>query len=233
MAKEGLVRIAFAGLMGSGKTEAARYISERYGVENVPFSRPVKEVGAIKDSALTESQLYFECCDKAQHILPPDALFYEIRALGALWARDIEEAEGKRELWQRIGTDSGRHIRKSLWVDYFERNMEHDKEVVQEGLRFRNELAALDRLGFTVVRVTCDSGVLRERLLARDGSVKPGWSKHASEHGLADVPMREFDNSGDLEELHAFCDELVKERLGGARALGKRAMVRVRAGLAR
>ncbi len=233
MTGTGLIRIAFAGAMGAGKTEAARYISERYGVENIPFSRPVKAVGAIRKEVQDESERYFNCGHAAQEILPEDAAFHEVRLLAALWARDLEEAETERELWQRIGTDSGRFVRENLWVDYFERNLAEDQEIVQEGLRFENELDVLDRLGFTVVKIVCNRDVRRSRLVDRDGIVEPKRASHASEHGLHGLPMREFDNSGSVEDLHAFCDGLVRERLGGARALGKRAMVRARRGLVR
>lgn len=95
---------------------------------------------------------------------------------------------GVRQLLQRCGTEAGRNLLgEDVWVNALLSRMEDGGRYVVTDIRFRNEVAAVLRLGGQVVRIT-----------------RPGRgpvNDHASEHDLDDVYLPVVHNDGSLQHL--------------------------------
>lgn len=114
--------------------------------------------------------------------------------------------EKDRKLLQYLGTEWGRSISQTIWVDIFKRSVEELNNpdafdfcnlftnviVTNDDTRFDNEAQAIKELGGIVVRIV-------GRAPAGETAVNTG---HSSECGVSDEYVDfVIDNSGSLEQL--------------------------------
>lgn len=171
--------------MGSGKTEVARYLNSNHGFATVSFATPLKH--------MTLAFL------KELGVHPHEA---RQRVYG-----DMKEAAlpivgvSTRHVMQKIGDEWGRQqIKETVWVDLAiaqaKRYMSNGLNVVIDDMRYPNEYAAITMAFGDCYRV-----------------VRPNTNvtlRHASEGQLDDVEMPVIHNRGNLADLYATIDALIK-----------------------
>lgn len=212
------MKVAVFGLAGSGKSEVSRVLVEDLGFKSIAFADPLKKFcGQVFE--FTDEQLYgpssarnatigrytLACAwDEARerfYRYAPEWLA-EINlptAMPALiawfeWLRVCEETLSPRLALQRLGTEFGRRVRPTIWVDCAMARAAHLGDVVITDARFRNELDGLRAAGGKALRVI------------RPGSGLDGAAgEHVSEVEQRSIPNTDFDavinNAGTLAEL--------------------------------
>lgn len=189
------MRLAFFGRMGTGKTTAAKYLVENHGFQRVSLASPVKAVGAIRDELPEE--LWRDALILWAGKLLPDPIYDKVvngwyhgmkprQYLAELWYQDLKFSKDRREMYQRIGTDSGRRINPYIWINWFARHLP-DGNLVVDDVRFRNEMNALRDLSFKVIEMRLPQEVRVVRLVERDGFFDPTTQGHASETELEGI----------------------------------------------
>lgn len=131
--------VAFAGLAGSGKSTAARYLIDRHGFERGKFATGLKE--------MTRAYLRVRQVDEAtiERMIEGDLKEHQ---------HPVMEGKSPRYFMQRLGTEFGRDlIAKDVWV-----NTEMDRIagfplVVFDDARFPNEFDAIKKAGGSIVEI--------------------------------------------------------------------------------
>jgi hypothetical protein len=216
-----MTRIAFFGRMGSGKTTAAQYLVDEHGFQRVSFASPLKKIGELRET-LFEDQWYDWLTQWTFKLLPEPIYGRRFASfnngvsvreqLVVDWIKDFKESKDKRELLQRIGTDSGRKANPMIWVNYFARHLP-DGNLVVDDLRFENEKKALEDLSFQIVKMVTPDEDRMIRLVERDGFFDPATQIHASEVELADAEGDATINNDrllDIENLYGVLDEMAR-----------------------
>lgn len=173
--------------MGSGKSEAARYLKQNHLFYPLAFATPLKQMTV---ALLQSLQMHPREIEQRVYGSRKEEL---IPALGC----------STRHVMQTIGTEWGRScIKESIWVDITisaaRRLMKQGHSVVIDDMRFPNEYAAV-----TMAFGDC------YRIVRPEARVTIG---HASEGQLDGIHMNEIRNDGALADLHAALDQLVLSR---------------------
>lgn len=213
----------FAGGMGAGKTTAARILVEEHGFVQIGFATPLYEIGAIHSGdprdwvhevhewVIRHMGDDYGWQDKVTFVRETLKVF-----------DSTPRIQGKnRTLLQLIGTEVGRNaVDPNLWTKLFEKAADEaiasGKRVVNDNVRFVNELASCGRTGLTTVFFEVPEDVQDARYLAEYGVERTSEQKvHASETELSRV--RDgcdyiYVNSGTLGELWAFVDQLARTK---------------------
>lgn len=140
--------IGLTGLAGSGKSTVANHLVDEWGGHRVPFAAPLKRMlrtfledqgaGLAVACRLTDGDLKEEPSDLLGGATP-------------------------RRAMQTLGTEWGRGLSSSLWIDAWRRAVEDrawkeavDGEtvlIVADDVRFPNEVEAIRSLGGMIIRV--------------------------------------------------------------------------------
>ena len=193
-----VVVIGLTGAAGSGKTTAALRIVENWGGDRRPFAGPLKRM--------------------LQNFLEDQGagLAMAIRMVsGDLKAAPSKYLGGRtpREAMQLLGTEWGRCLSSSLWVDAWRNEIERARLhaasddapalIVVDDVRFPNEIAAIRSLGGIIVRID------------RPGAGLIGSAgRHASETADLGQPDMTIANVGDLAQLCMCVDMIVAGMVG-------------------
>jgi hypothetical protein len=124
--------IGFCGLIGAGKTTAAKHLIDEHAFTRVRFAGPLKDMMRVLG-------------------LSPDHID------GALKELPCELLGGKTPRWaqQSLGTEWGRDlIHPDLWINAWKQRAIKHLRVVADDVRFLNEAAAIRSLGGITVRIT-------------------------------------------------------------------------------
>jgi dephospho-CoA kinase len=161
--------IALIGKMATGKTTIAQGLVDSFGYTRFSWAQPVKDIGALAYGEVDKS-------------LP-----YEVRL-----ADGTHGIRTGREILQRIGTDALRdQVDQDFWIKAGERRLDRfpHERYVNDDTRFPNEVEALLRRGWIVVRVEVPDDLRRSRLYTAYGSVDETLLNHPSETSLDDTPV--------------------------------------------
>ncbi len=185
--------IGLTGAAGSGKSTVAEYIVKEWSGHRRPFA-------AILKSMLRELL-------EAQGA----GLSMAMRMVsGDLKEEPTEYLNGRtpREAMQTLGTEWGRTLSPSLWIDAWRRSIEKDQLeasvdgetllIVVDDVRFPNEVEAIKSLGGIIVHIDRPSSGL-------SGSA----ANHISELGDLGEPDMKIANTGDLAQLGMCVDMIV------------------------
>ena len=177
--------IGLMGYAGAGKSEVARYLRERHGFEAPHIGRPLKRMLAelLREIGYDEATIVRFVDGDLKRDLIPELGITSTEAqqtLGTEWGRDCVGAD----FWL------------SLWLAKVDRVIRDGGHVVQESVRFANEVEALRQRGALLVEV-------------RRPGVGP-ISDHPSEvlPGAADLVI---DNDGTIADLHAKAAAAIKD----------------------
>jgi dephospho-CoA kinase len=220
------MRIGFLGKMGSGKTTAAKLLYTAMGYEKVSLAGPLKEIAKLREEGAEGISLLNALYGYAFELLP-DPIYQAanftythprtgepitttpIEMLVQLWLEDLQQAQNMRELYQRIGTDSGRFIKPAIWIDHFARNLKDGPSVVDD-VRFVNEGWALGKLGFLKIKIAVPEELRQERLIARDGKFEESRQDHPSETELDQIiPDVVIHNISDTKYLYTCIQKIL------------------------
>lgn len=167
--------IGLMGYAGAGKSEVARHLCERHGFVAPHIGRPLKQMLAalLREIGYDEATIVrFVDGDLKREVIPELGITSTAaqQTLGAEWGRDCVGAD----FWL------------SLWLTKVDRVISDGGHVVQESVRFANEVEALRQRGALLVEV-------------RRPGVGP-ISDHPSEvlPGVADFVI---DNDGTIADL--------------------------------
>lgn len=174
--------IAFTGLIGAGKSEAARYLIERHGFKRGKFAAALKE--------MMRTYLRYRG-------VPPDMIERMIE--GDLKEVPSPYLNGRtpRHAMQSLGTEWGRDcIHTDLWVDTEMDAQRAAPALVFDDARFLNEAAAVRAAGGALVRIE------------RTGAGSAVGAGHSSEGQNLGETLT-IHNDGTLAEFHAAIDQML------------------------
>ncbi len=206
--------IGFCGYPGSGKDEAAKFLTAR-GWQRVAFADPLRAMALAIDPYVALSTPADDSGQEMKVCAWGDGETFKVRKLGhdpdpdpmnrnmvntvsmvrlsrlvhhLGWTRAKLHPEVRR-LLQRIGTEAVRGIvGENTWVDIAERTIEVGKRVVFTDVRFANEAEMIRRRGGLICKIV------------RPGRENAAHNQHSSESYpfTMDCVMR---NDGTLAEL--------------------------------
>ena len=127
--------VGLSGLIGSGKTTAAKHLIEHHGFVRLRFAGPLKAMMAALGltEAETDGDLKHEPCD----LLCGKTPRYAMQTIGTEWGREL------------IGPD--------LWIRAWLASVDElppNSRIVADDVRFPNEAEAIFGLGGKLIRIT-------------------------------------------------------------------------------
>jgi len=188
--------VGLSGLAGSGKTTAALYLEQKYGIKRRHIAEPLRAMLAVllQANGMTSSEItrYLEG-DLKEQVIP---------CLGVT----------SRYAQITIGTEWGRKlIGEDLWANTWGRGIADGESVMNDSVRFTNEAEAVRKLGGAVIMITRPGtrpakfkwGKIGEFLFDTFGLM---WGVHDSERIDRIKPDFIIHNDSSLEQLHADLD---------------------------
>ena len=175
--------IGFSGWAGAGKDTAALALLSR-GYRKLSFADPLRELAALCDPVVGWET-------------GPITYMAAVEAIG------YDEAKFKypelRQFLQRLGNGARTTFGDDFWINKALGSIAPDESVVMTDVRYKNEAAAIKRVGGLVVRIE-----------------RPGVeaaNDHISEHDLDDWDFDAvFVNEGAYADLWAQVEQLVASR---------------------
>lgn len=184
--------IGLTGLAASGKSTVSDRLRREWGAHVRPFAGPLKRMlrGFLEDQGVEPLA--------ARRMTSGD--LKEVPA-------DCLAGQTPRRAMQRLGTEWGRGLGETLWIDAWRRSIEASDFdaavdgstvlVVADDVRFHNEVDAIRALGGIIVRID------------RPGAGLAGTSgDHESETADLGDPDMVIANDGDLDHLAAQVDAI-------------------------
>lgn len=178
--------LAFTGKMGAGKSTVIDIIKQIYpddNIRNLKFAQPLYDI---------QEFIY----RRVQTVHPKPEGFIK-----------------DRKLLQWLGTEWGRGISQSLWVDLWKEDVKYIREYYPhdiftcDDLRFDNEAVAIKQVGGHVIKIENSRGT---SLI----TTANGTSNHASEQGI-DPKYIDFviPNNGTIDELRKLVHNMIRTTL--------------------
>jgi hypothetical protein len=217
--------VGLSGFAQSGKTTAARYLEEKYGIRRKHIAEPLRAMLAVllkangmKDSMITR---YLEG-DLKEQVIP-------------------ELGVTSRYAQITIGTEWGRNlISPDLWANTWGRGIHDGEDVMNDSVRFPNEAEAIWKLGGIVIMIKRPGtkpakfkwGRLGEFLFDKFGLM---WGVHDSERSDRIKADFVIHNDSKVEQLYADLDEAMRshfKQLQRTSFVGSRAASSAAVGLA-
>lgn len=167
--------IGLTGLIGSGKSEVARVLTEELEFARVKFADPLKNMICTLLTDIGHS------AEDAERYVEGDLKETVVDGIDHLGIT-------ARHLMRSLGTEWGRMaVHADLWVSLWKAKVERFSHVVADDIRFGNEVDAVRAAGGQIWRIV------------RAGVVA---AEHASEQLVADADHVIF-NDGTIEDLRA------------------------------
>ena len=189
--------VGLAGFAQSGKTTAALYLEQKYGIRRKHIAEPLRAMLAV---LLTANGMK---ADEITRYLEGDLKEQVIPCLGVT----------SRYAQITIGTEWGRElISQDLWANTWARGIADGESVMNDSVRFPNEAEAICKLGGVVIMIKRPGtkpakfkwGKTGEFLYDKFGLM---WGVHDSERSdriKADFVVH---NDASVEQLYADLDE--------------------------
>jgi hypothetical protein len=190
-------RIGVAGAAGAGKTTVAKHLVENHGFKLLGFATPLYLLGDIhREPESFWHSLIWGWTDEYLNPLGY-GLREKTRFTDDAWniMQEVPVQEGKnRTLLQLLGTEVGRALDENIWTNIFEAKVEElgpDAKIINDNLRFENEMDSLERLGFFTVYIETPDEIRSARYEAEYGvPMNPAQLSHASEKDLPKIRER-------------------------------------------
>ncbi len=167
--------------MASGKTTCSNHIVDTMGYTRISLAEPIYWV-VNKLNQGTPSDLYYNYIHP--YVYPALSSEDQVRFINAIaHTKTIpNETPKPRKRLQWLGTEGGRDIRDSIWIDILlNRIKKFPKDYVIDDVRFENELIAMKNAGFHTIKLEVDESTQRKRLLNLYGEIDESIFSHRSE----------------------------------------------------
>jgi hypothetical protein len=202
------MNIAFIGKMSSGKTTASQYLVDNYGYKKLSLAEPIYWiVNDLKNK--TPRELY------SLYIAPYLTSGFTDKELDKFIAgidyvnKNIPREQPKpRKQLQFIGTEVGRGIRDTLWVDILLNRVTGDNNTVDD-VRFSNELQYLKNAGFILIKLEITKEEQKIRLSKLYKNFDPEILNHGSEIEI-DALLGDYSMKSDADVFKNI-DHILKE----------------------
>lgn len=184
--------IAFAGRIGSGKSELAE-ICQKYGYEKIYFAYPLKKlVSELIHVDISEIN-GLKNVEKDYHFLKMDYMFIALQT-GIPYKTVLDEMskvkfKTVRQLLQFIGTDLIRKYNTNWHVNKIRAMINKDKDYVIDDVRFKNEFDLIRELGgdcWFIVRPKIDN------VSNHESEVTLRWQDFGNKVIINDASLRMF-----------------------------------------
>lgn len=193
-------RVGISGKITSGKTTCSEHLMQEYGFKRISFATPIKQItNWFKDyssinTGETEDLITRNNLFKYLVQVNLDNYIYASRCFDILmedifpcyhdidWS--VEKSDRWRELLQEIGNGLREQVNPNIWIDYAIETLDPDESYICDDLRYRNEYIAMERAGFTLIRLNIDPDVQQERINRIYGIIDPIRLQHSSEIDL-------------------------------------------------
>jgi hypothetical protein len=220
-----MTAVGLSGFAQSGKTTAALYLEQKYGIKRRHIAEPLRAMLAVllQANGLSSEMItrYLEG-DLKEEVIP-------------------ELGVTSRYAQITIGTEWGRKlIGRNIWANTWARGISDGESVMNDSVRFPNEEKAIRSLGGLTIIIKRPGtrpakfkwGKLGEFLFDKFGLM---WGVHDSER--TDRIKADFviHNDSTVEQLYADIDEVMQthfSRLSSTTAKGSRGASKAAAGLA-
>lgn len=200
------MRIAFCGERCTGKSTLAAHLNSVYDVPRFALARPIKRIYA--EAPPDPYQRHLWLWGWARTLFPDASDALRARFVTGVSAILKAESDPGRRA-QQIGA-LGRQLNEQVWIRYLLGHLP-DGDAVVEDVRYANEVEALRREGFVLIRLRVPAEVLADRIARRGNDRRD--PDHESEHSLPAGPYDAvWDTSEPLEATLSRLDRLV-ERL--------------------
>jgi len=177
------MNIAIVGPMASGKTTCSNHLVDTLGYTRISLAEPIYWVVNNLHQG-TPSDLYYNYLHP--YIYPPLTSEQQVKMINAIThVKTIPDEKPKpRKRLQWLGTEGGRQqVRDTIWIDILLNRIARDpgKRYVIDDVRFSNELDAMSKAGFYVIKLDVDLETQRKRLLSLYGEFDDEILTHGSE----------------------------------------------------
>lgn len=174
--------IGIVGVKNSGKSETAKYISEKYGHIRKSIATPIKQI--LKIIGVPDKNL-FGSNDEKNEIIP---LFNK----------------NARKLMQFTGTEFGRDsLHKDVWINLLMNSLEDNKDYIIDDIRFVNEAEMIKEKGGLII------GILRPNLVLGPDFHQSEFGFYDKPFQL--MVDNWIMNDGTKEQLYANIDKIINE----------------------
>lgn len=188
--------VGLSGFAQSGKTTAALYLEQKYGVRRKHIAEPLRAMLAVllKANGMSSEMItrYLEG-DLKEQLIPELGVTsrYAQITLGTEWGREL--------------------VNNDLWANTWERGIGEGESVMNDSVRFPNEAEAIRRRGGVVIMIKRPGtrpakfkwGKIGEFLFDKLGLM---WGVHDSERSDRIKPDFIIHNDSSVEQLHADLD---------------------------
>jgi len=198
------MNIGFIGEMASGKTQLAQYFLEKYGGQKVSFADALKkdvvDFDLIVDGKIQKPRDRKVMQDYGQ-LRRAEGLEFDINGHnlknknGIFLLDGVEKGLCRPDHWLNMG------LMKALELE------QQNINSVFDDIRFPNEVKALMKHNFIIIRTYATKEVRIQRLLSRDGGYNEKDFADSSETETAYLPINYMiDNNGSLESSYETLD---------------------------
>lgn len=211
----------------SGKSTVGSYLVDTYGFVEESFARPIKEMVSIAFPEICSEDLYGSSsrrdneyrqypfsgvCLKCRHRCRDKDKVYYCRRCKTEYPKYITP----RLATQSLGTEWGRTIMPSIWLDRSFKKMMSipDSNFLITDCRFKDELALGNRFNAVSVRLLRQAPSKPRTWLQRLLGAAESRDAHATEAELRTIPLSEFDHVVDnrntsLNTLYSEVDKIM------------------------
>lgn len=216
-----MIVIGICGVAGSGKDTAADYLRDNYGFTKIGLADPMKKIcaevfdfsqeqlhGPSSERERVDTRYVFtgicpRCHERCiEMVKPTDAAYWycDNCALGGRPKTVYPKYVTPRLALQTLGTEWGRTLFNTIWIDTVFRNLRRAHKYVISDVRYKNEVQGITDHGGRVLRLLRGT---------------PRFN-HPSETELGTIPMDLFDvvidNDRELSFLYTSLDDYMKTR---------------------
>ncbi len=178
--------VGITGFIGSGKSTAANYLSEKYGLKQESFASNLKD--AVSCIFGIDRNLLEGVVDRELRELPDE-----------YWSQKLGNPTSPRFLLQYIGTDLFRGWKPDIWVWSLEKKLGPNSVIAD--VRWKNEAEMIKRKKGIIIRI--------------DPRVDPDPSTiHYSEKEVLEItPDYVIRNDGTVNELYKKLDFFIQSQI--------------------
>jgi len=170
------VRVSFFGSVLSGKTTHADILVDKYGFTKLSFATEIKEVGKImlgrEINKMTDRFFLIQLGDVMRGKgSTPDLHLWVCKNTKMKCYFEDNQQNFTQLFWYAMEKRNLQNIplTDDFFVKWMETQIETNRDIVVDDLRFTKEYDMLNTNGFKFIYLTCPKSVIHRRAIQRDG----------------------------------------------------------------